>query len=83
MIVKARKINKARTTFIEKMIFEHLHKGKIHAQINPLRSDNGGTVSGRFSYSSPNLQQVPARDPEIGSLIRGLFIPDCSRYGRH
>jgi DNA polymerase I-like protein with 3'-5' exonuclease and polymerase domains len=80
MIVKARKINKARTTFIEKMIFEHLHKGKIHAQINPLRSDNGGTVSGRFSYSSPNLQQVPARDPEIGSLIRGLFIPDGHDY---
>ena len=79
-IVKARRINKARTTFIEKMIFGHLHKGKIHAQINPLRSDSGGTVSGRFSYSNPNLQQVPARDPEIGVLIRNLFIPDGHEY---
>ena len=79
-IVKARKLNKLRTTFIEKMIFSHLHQGRIHAQINPLRSDSGGTVSGRFSYSNPNLQQVPARDPELGKLIRDLFIPDGEEY---
>ena len=79
-IVKARRLNKLRTTFIEKMIFEHLHQGRIHAQINPLRSDNGGTVSGRFSYSNPNLQQVPARDPELGKLVRDLFIPDGKEH---
>ena len=79
-IVKVRKINKARTTFIENMIFEHLHDGKIHAQINPLRSDSGGTVSGRFSYSNPNLQQVPTRDPELGALIRNLFIPEDHEF---
>lgn len=79
-IVKARKLNKLRTTFIEKMVFGHLHQGRIHAQINPLRSDSGGTVSGRFSYSNPNLQQVPARDPELGKLVRDLFIPDGEEY---
>ena len=41
-----------------------------------MRNDRGGTVSGRFSYSNPNLQQVPNRDPEIGNLIRSLFIPE-------
>tara|TARA_R110002020_G_scaffold249996_4_gene464072 strand:- start:154 stop:2016 length:1863 start_codon:yes stop_codon:yes gene_type:complete len=76
LIVRARKLNKARTTFIDKMIFEHSHNGRIHAEAHPLRSDSGGTVSGRFSYSNPNLQQVPARDPEIGNLIRSLFIPE-------
>ena len=75
-IVKARKYNKMRTTFIDKMIFEHSHNGRIHGQMHPLRSDDGGTVTGRFSYSTPNLQQVPARDPELGPLIRGLFIPE-------
>jgi DNA polymerase I-like protein with 3'-5' exonuclease and polymerase domains len=45
-----------------------------------LRSDNGGTVSGRFSYSNPNLQQVPARDPELGKLVRDLFIPDGKEH---
>jgi DNA polymerase I-like protein with 3'-5' exonuclease and polymerase domains len=79
-ILKARKLNKLRTTFIEKMVFEHLHQGRIHAQINPLRSDSGGTVSGRFSYSNPNLQQVPVRDPKLGKLIRNLFIPDGKKY---
>jgi DNA polymerase I-like protein with 3'-5' exonuclease and polymerase domains len=76
MIVKARKLNKARTTFIDKMISEHAVNGRIHAEAHPLRSDAGGTVSGRFSYSNPNLQQVPARDPELGTMIRSLFIPE-------
>jgi DNA polymerase I-like protein with 3'-5' exonuclease and polymerase domains len=79
-IVKARRMNKIRTTFIEKMIFGHMRNGKIHGQINPLRSDGGGTVSGRFSYSSPNLQQVPARDPEFGKMVRDLFVPDGHEY---
>ena len=76
MIVRARKLNKARTTFIDKMISEHAVNGRIHAEAHPLRSDAGGTVSGRFSYSNPNLQQVPARDPELGTMIRSLFIPE-------
>ena len=76
LIVRARKLNKARTTFIDKMIMEHAFNGRIHAEAHPMRNDRGGTVSGRFSYSNPNLQQVPARDPEIGNLIRSLFIPE-------
>jgi DNA polymerase I-like protein with 3'-5' exonuclease and polymerase domains len=75
MIAEARKINKIRTTFIDSII-KHEHKGRIHADINQIRSDDGGTVTGRFSYSNPNLQQIPARDPETGPLIRSLFLPD-------
>ena len=78
MIAEARKINKVRTTFID-TILEHEHLGRIHADINQIRSDDGGTVTGRFSYSNPNLQQIPARDPATGPLLRSLFIPekDC------
>ena len=74
-IAKAREINKAHTTFID-TILRHEHKGRIHADINQIRSDQGGTVTGRFSYSNPNLQQVPARNKELGPLIRSLFIPE-------
>jgi DNA polymerase I-like protein with 3'-5' exonuclease and polymerase domains len=74
-IAKAREINKAHTTFID-TILKHEHKGRIHADINPIRSDQGGTVTGRFSYSNPNLQQIPARNKELGPMIRGLFIPE-------
>ena len=52
------------------------HNGRIHAEINQLRSDNGGTVSGRISMSNPNLQQLPARNKEFGPKIRGLFLPE-------
>ena len=75
LIVQARKYQKIRSAFIENMILEHAHKGRIHGQMHPLRGDSGGTVSGRFSYSTPNLQQVPARDPILGPLVRGLFLP--------
>ena len=75
MIAQARKLNKVNTTFID-TILKHEHCGRIHADINQIRSDDGGTVTGRFSYSNPNLQQIPARDPETGPLIRSLFIPE-------
>ena len=74
-IAKAREINKAHTTFID-TILKHEHRGRIHADINPIRSDQGGTVTGRFSYSNPNLQQIPARNKELGPMIRSLFIPE-------
>jgi DNA polymerase I-like protein with 3'-5' exonuclease and polymerase domains len=74
-IARAREINKAHTTFIDTII-KHSHKGRIHAEINQLRGDNGGTVTGRFSYSNPNLQQIPARNKELGPAIRSLFIPE-------
>jgi len=77
-IARAREINKAHTTFIDTII-KHEHKGRIFAEINQLRSDSGGTVTGRFSYANPNLQQIPARNKELGPMIRSLFIPeqDC------
>jgi DNA polymerase I-like protein with 3'-5' exonuclease and polymerase domains len=75
LIARAREINKAHTTFIDTII-KHTHKGRIHAEINQLRSDSGGTVTGRFSYANPNLQQIPARNKELGPQIRSLFIPE-------
>jgi len=75
LIVQAREINKFRGTFLSS-IMKYQHKGRIHAEINQLRSDHGGTVSGRLSMSNPNLQQLPARNKEYGAKIRGLFLPE-------
>jgi DNA polymerase I-like protein with 3'-5' exonuclease and polymerase domains len=74
-IAEARELNKAHTTFIDS-ITKHAVKGRIHADINQIRSDAGGTVTGRFSMSNPNLQQIPARHPELGPMIRSIFIPE-------
>jgi len=75
MIVTARETNKARTTFID-TILRHSYKSRIHADIHQMRGDTGGTVTGRFSYSNPNLQQIPSRNKEIGPLIRSIFVPN-------
>jgi DNA polymerase I-like protein with 3'-5' exonuclease and polymerase domains len=75
LIVQAREINKFHNTFLQG-ILKYEHKGRVHAEINQLRSDNGGTVSGRLSMSNPNLQQLPARNKEFGPKIRGLFLPE-------
>ena len=75
MIAKAREVNKAHTTFIDS-ILKYEHKGRIHAEINQLRNAGGGTVTGRFSYQNPNLQQIPARNKDLGPKIRSLFIPE-------
>jgi DNA polymerase I-like protein with 3'-5' exonuclease and polymerase domains len=74
-IAEARELNKAHTTFIDS-ITKHAVNGRIHADINQIRSDDGGTVTGRFSMSNPNLQQIPARHPELGPMIRSIFIPE-------
>ena len=73
-VAQAREYNKARTTFID-TILKHEHKGRIHAEINQLRGDGGGTVTGRLSYNTPNLQQVPS-SKVLGPMIRSLFKPE-------
>jgi len=74
-LVKLREFDKADSTFIDS-ILRHEHNGRIHTELHSTRRDEGGTVTGRFSSSNPNLQQIPARDKDIKKLIRGLFVPD-------
>jgi DNA polymerase I-like protein with 3'-5' exonuclease and polymerase domains len=77
LIAKARNFDKTQNTFIEGLL-EFVHEGRIHADINQIRSDQGGTVTGRFSMSNPNLQQIPSKG-FIGKKMRELFLPedDC------
>jgi DNA polymerase I-like protein with 3'-5' exonuclease and polymerase domains len=75
-----RKYDKALGTFINGYVFDKHVNGVIHGEFHPLRramEEDGirGAVSGRFSSSNPNLQNIPSRDPEIGPMVRGLFVP--------
>ena len=76
LVVEARNQNKTSGTFINTILKHCRSDGRIHSHINQIRSDDGGTVSGRISMSNPNLQQIPARDPELGPMIRSLFLPE-------
>jgi len=75
LVVQAREINKFHATFLQS-VMRYQVNGRVHAEINQLRSDNGGTVSGRISMSNPNLQQIPARNKDFGPKIRGIFLPE-------
>lgn len=78
---EAKKWNKLRTTFVDG-IKQHMINGRIHCTYNQTRgedeSGNGveGAATFRLSCKDPNLQQQPARDPEIGPLWRKIYIPE-------
>lgn len=80
-ILALRKMSKIENTFLTGHILGHQHLGRIHADFNQLRSEREdgsgfGTVSGRFSSTAPNLQQIPTRDKEWGPLMRSLFLAE-------
>jgi DNA polymerase-1 len=75
-VLLVRKSTRLLEAFIYPMIDRHLHKGRVHATFNQLRGDDYGTVTGRLSSSNPNLQAVPKRDEDAGTLFRSIFLPD-------
>jgi DNA polymerase I-like protein with 3'-5' exonuclease and polymerase domains len=79
LIATANKYNKAVTDFLQKLI-DYTVNGRIHAEINPHRSEDNGTKSFRFSYNDPPLQQMPSRDEELAPLIRGVFLPEEGEF---
>jgi DNA polymerase I-like protein with 3'-5' exonuclease and polymerase domains len=76
MILEARELNKTHGTFLEPYLKHSAKDGRIHTHFNQMRNEDGGTVTGRLSAASPNLQQVPARHEIIGPMVRGLFLPE-------
>jgi DNA polymerase I-like protein with 3'-5' exonuclease and polymerase domains len=79
LVADVRRLDKLKETFVKGFVLEGNHKGRIHCQFNQLRSDEGGTVTGRFSSSQPNLQQIPVRGDD-SKPIRALFIPEQSQH---
>lgn len=75
LLVQYRKLEKLRAGFIDALP-KFIVNGRIHAGINTVKGDAGGTETGRFSYYNPNFQQVPSRDPEAKLRLRGLFLPE-------
>lgn len=75
LVTDVRELNKARNTYIRGYCFGSSINGRLHGQYNQLKSDEGGTVTGRLSSSNPNLQNIPARG-EVGEQMRSMFIPD-------
>ena len=82
-IRRARQMSQLRSTFVDS-IRTHQINGRIHCTFNQLRKtgdddssdESEGARYGRLSCSNPNLQQQPARDPEIGPMWRSIYRAD-------
>ena len=84
LVRQRRQLQKYRNTFIRGYVLTKHVGGRLYALFHQLKGDSNGTVSGRFSSSLPNLQNIPARDEVWGPKLRALFLPDDGEeWGRH
>lgn len=84
-ILQYRHFNTIIDVFLHPYLQLHVD-GRLHCMFNALRSDDYGTVSGRFSSSKPNLQQVSAQsegddeeesyqdDEDQDNILKGQII---------
>jgi DNA polymerase I-like protein with 3'-5' exonuclease and polymerase domains len=75
-LAKVRKLDKLCSMFIEGAFHQYIQGDRIYCQFHQLATDTNGTVSGRYSASHPNLQQIHSRDPVLAPIMRSLFIPE-------
>lgn len=75
-VIELRQASNLINSFVNPLEEKHVYKGRVHATLNQLKADVGGTVSGRFSCQNPNLQQVPKRMKELAKPFRRVFVAD-------
>lgn len=75
-LLKWKEYDKFITTYLNRLLSDTDDSyDRIHGNFNQAVNDQGtgGTVTGRLSSSSPNLQNIPSRG-EIGERARRLYI---------
>ena len=72
-ILEYRASNKLKATYVDNLLLMADENDKVHSYL-----DQTGTVTGRLSSSSPNLQNIPVRT-EKGRLLRKAF---CAAPGK-
>ena len=80
LLVARKKLITLLTDFIDKLPnLVNPVDGAIHCNFNQTGKEEEGVVTGRFSSSNPNLQQIPSHD----TSIRPVFIarPGCVLVG--
>ncbi len=67
-VFKYRELQKLLSTYIDSIPKLVGADGRLHAEFNQM-----GTVTGRFSSTNPNLQNIPVKS-ELGKNIRNAFV---------
>ncbi len=76
LILDLRSLHKMRDTFLGKHVLEHAVNGRVYPSINQSKGEDGGTGTGRLSYTGPALQQIPSRNKILAAIIKPAFLPD-------
>lgn len=74
LVESIRKDTKLRDTFVRNAILDQHINGRIHCQFNQLKSDDKGTVSGRFCIAKGQRVMIPGgykpiEDIKVGDLV--------------
>ena len=75
-IIEMRSNIKTRDTFLKKHVLERAINGRVYPNINQMKGDDGGTGTGRLSYTQPALQQIPSRNKRIAAIVKPAFLPE-------
>jgi len=76
LIGDIRSLLKTRDTFLQRHIIEHSHGDRVYPNINQTKGEDGGTGTGRLSYTDPALQQIPSRNKAVAAIVKPCFLPD-------
>lgn len=70
-VMELKELDKFRTNFIQGAVLKANVKGRVHGTLKPF-----GTITGRLSAETPNLQQIPSKNERLMKRIRSIFIPE-------
>ena len=76
IILELRSLIKTRDTFLTGHILESAVNGRVYPSINQTKGESAGTGTGRLSYTSPALQQIPDRNKEVAKIVKPIFLPE-------
>lgn len=75
-IVDIRSMIKTRDTFLSGHVLANAVNGRVYPSIHQTKGEDGGTGTGRFSYSGPAMQQIPSRNKAVAAIVKPVFLPD-------
>lgn len=75
-IIDIRSMVKTRDTFLLGHVLGNQIDGRVYPSIHQTKGEDGGTGTGRFSYSTPAMQQIPSRNLAVAAIVKPIFLPD-------
>lgn len=70
---------KTRDTFLKGHVIGSAVGGRVYPNINQMKGEDGGTGTGRLSYTKPALQQIPNRNKRIALIVKQCFLPELGQ----